>query len=83
MRSFMDENFLLQNPTAVELYHQFAKSMPIIDYHCHLSPKEIAEDKRYRSITEVWLGGDHYKWRAMRSNGVPEGIYHRRRFRSR
>ena len=72
MKGFMDENFLLETPTAVTLYHNYAKDMPLFDYHCHLSPKEIAEDKRYRNITEVWLGGDHYKWRAMRSNGVEE-----------
>ena len=68
----MDENFLLRNETAIKLYHDYAKEMPIIDYHCHLSPKEIAENKRYRNITEIWLGGDHYKWKAMRSNGVDE-----------
>ncbi len=72
MKSFMDQDFLLQNKTATELYHQYAKSMPIFDFHCHLSPKEIAENKQYRNITELWLGGDHYKWRAMRSNGVAE-----------
>lgn len=72
MKPFMDENFLLSNDTAVRLYHNYAKSMPIIDYHCHLSPQEIYENKTYKSITEVWLGGDHYKWRAMRSNGVEE-----------
>jgi glucuronate isomerase len=72
MRKFMDEDFLLQNDTACRLYDEHAKNMPIIDYHCHLSPKEIAENKKYRSITEVWLGGDHYKWRAMRMNGVDE-----------
>lgn len=72
MKAFMDENFLLTNDTAVTLYHQYAKNMPIYDYHCHISPKEIAENKKYRNITEIWLGGDHYKWRAMRSNGVPE-----------
>ena len=71
-RDFMDEDFLLQNETARKLYHEHAKAMPIFDYHCHLSPKEIAANKRYRNITEIWLGGDHYKWRAMRSNGVPE-----------
>lgn len=68
----MDENFLLENETAEKLYHEYAKDMPIFDYHCHLSPKEIAEDKSYRNITEIWLGGDHYKWRAMRSNGIDE-----------
>lgn len=72
MKAFMDENFLLNSKTAEELYHKYAESMPIIDYHCHLNPKEIAEDKKYRNITELWLGGDHYKWRAMRSNGVEE-----------
>ena len=72
MKGFMDENFLLTNPTAERLYHDFAKEMPIFDYHCHLSPKEIAENKTYRNITEIWLGGDHYKWRAMRANGVEE-----------
>lgn len=72
MKPFMDENFLLETETAKKLYHDFAKDMPIFDFHCHLSPKEIAENKRYSSITEIWLGGDHYKWRAMRSNGVTE-----------
>ncbi len=72
MKKFMDENFLLDNGTAIKLYHDFAKEMPIIDYHCHISPKEIAENKRYRNITEIWLGGDHYKWKAMRSNGIDE-----------
>ncbi|NLW56532.1 MAG: glucuronate isomerase [Firmicutes bacterium] len=72
MRPFMDENFLLNNPTAEKLYHQYAAQMPILDYHCHLNPKEIAENKKYRNITEIWLGGDHYKWRAMRANGVDE-----------
>lgn len=72
MKPFMDENFLLTNKTAEILYHEYAKDMPIFDYHCHLSPKEIAENKRYRNIAEIWLGGDHYKWRALRSNGVEE-----------
>lgn len=72
MKQFMDENFLLENETAIKLYNDYAKDMPIFDYHCHLSSKEIAENKRYKNITEVWLGGDHYKWRAMRSNGVEE-----------
>ena len=72
MKAFMDENFLLNNETAVKLYHDYAKDMPIFDYHCHLNPKEVAENKKYRNITEIWLGGDHYKWRAMRSNGVEE-----------
>lgn len=72
MKSFMDENFLLTNQTAEKLYHDYAKNMPIFDYHCHLNAKEIKENKKYRNITEIWLGGDHYKWRAMRSNGIAE-----------
>lgn len=72
MKKFMDENFLLESDTAVELYNRFAKDMPIFDYHCHLSPQEIYENKPYENITQVWLYGDHYKWRAMRANGVDE-----------
>jgi len=72
MKKFMDENFLLAGEVAQDLYHNHAAKMPIIDYHCHLSPQLVAEDHRFRSITELWLGGDHYKWRAMRTNGVPE-----------
>jgi len=72
MKKFMDENFLLSNDTAVNLYNNYAKDMPIIDYHCHLSPKEIFENKTFKNITEAWLYGDHYKWRAMRSNGIDE-----------
>ncbi|MBP1990635.1 glucuronate isomerase [Paenibacillus eucommiae] len=72
MKSFMDEQFLLENQTAVKLYEQFAREMPIIDYHCHLSPKEIYENKSFKTITEAWLYGDHYKWRVMRANGVAE-----------
>ena len=72
MKAFMDENFLLSTETAQHLYHNHAKKMPIIDYHCHLIPQMVAEDHQFRSITELWLGGDHYKWRAMRTNGVPE-----------
>ena len=68
----MDENFLLQTKTAQELYHDHAAKMPIIDYHCHLVPKMVADDHKFRSLTEIWLGGDHYKWRAMRTNGVAE-----------
>ncbi len=68
----MDENFLLQTETAQKLYHEHAAKMPIIDYHCHLIPKMVADDHKFKSITEIWLGGDHYKWRAMRSNGVDE-----------
>ncbi|MGN9164373.1 glucuronate isomerase [Tissierellaceae bacterium HCP3S3_D8] len=72
MKKFIDENFLLKNETAIDLYHNYAKHMPIFDYHCHLSPKDIAENKSFKNITEIWLGGDHYKWRAMRSNGIEE-----------
>lgn len=72
MKKFMDENFLLKSETAVKLYHDYAKEMPIYDYHCHLNPKEIWENKSFKNITEAWLYGDHYKWRAMRSNGVDE-----------
>lgn len=72
MKKFMDENFLLSNQTAIDLYHNYAKNMPIIDYHCHIDPKEIYENKKFKNITEAWLYGDHYKWRAMRSNGVDE-----------
>ncbi len=72
MKKFMDENFLLSTPTAEKLYHEYAAKMPIIDYHCHINPKEIAEDRKFENITQVWLGGDHYKWRQMRTNGVEE-----------
>ena len=72
MSAFLKENFLLHTETARMLYHGYASHMPIIDYHCHVSPKEIYEDKRFANITEVWLAGDHYKWRLMRSNGVDE-----------
>lgn len=72
MKQFLDENFLLTNSTAQRLYHEYAKDMPIIDYHNHLPPNEVAEDKNFENITRVWLNGDHYKWRAMRTNGVEE-----------
>ncbi len=72
MKSFMDKDFLLKTETAKTLYHDFAADCPIIDYHCHVSPKEIFENKQFENITQVWLGGDHYKWRIMRSNGVDE-----------
>jgi glucuronate isomerase len=72
MKKFVDEHFLLQTPTAQKLYHEFAKSMPIIDYHCHLPPDQIANDTQFENLTQVWLYGDHYKWRAMRTNGVNE-----------
>ncbi|MEJ1241482.1 glucuronate isomerase [Chryseolinea sp. T2] len=69
---FIGDNFLLRSNQAVRFYHEHAARMPIIDYHNHLSPKDIAEDRKFKNITEAWLEGDHYKWRAMRSNGVPE-----------
>ncbi len=72
MKTFMDKDFLLSNPTAVKLYHEYAEVTPILDYHCHINPKEIAEDRKFDNITQVWLGGDHYKWRFMRSCGVDE-----------
>lgn len=72
MKKFMDEDFLLSTDTAKHLFFDYAKDMPIIDYHCHLSPREIAEDAKFDNITQLWLGGDHYKWRQMRSNGVEE-----------
>ena len=72
MASFIHKNFMLSNGTAEDLYHESAEKLPIIDYHCHLVPKMIAENYQFRDITELWLGGDHYKWRAMRGNGVPE-----------
>ena len=81
MRAFMDKDFMLYNDTAKRLFHDYAEALPIIDYHCHLSPQEIYEDKRYENLAQIWLGGrnadgtyagDHYKWRVMRSNGVPE-----------
>ncbi len=70
--TFLTEDFLLQNNFAKTLYHDYAKSLPIIDYHCHLAPKEIAENRQFKNITQVWLAGDHYKWRAMRTLGIPE-----------
>ncbi len=72
MNEFMDKDFLLETETAQALYHNYAAKLPIIDYHCHVPPKDIAEDKVYNNITELWLGGDHYKWRAMRCCGVDE-----------
>lgn len=72
MKPFLDHNFLLQNNTAERLYHEYAAELPIIDYHNHLSPEEVATDHRFQNITEVWLDGDHYKWRAMRAAGVGE-----------
>jgi len=72
MKEFMGKDFLLDSDTAVRLYYDYAAKMPIFDFHCHLNPKEIFEDKQYRSLTEVWLGGDHYKWRLLREMGVDE-----------
>ena len=72
MKQFMDENFLLQSETAQKLYHSYAADTPILDYHCHINPQEIYEDRQFENITQVWLGGDHYKWRFMRSCGVDE-----------
>ncbi len=72
MKKFMDEDFLLQTETAKRLYHEHAEKMPIFDYHCHIPPRDIAENTRFENITKIWLFGDHYKWRAMRANGVDE-----------
>ena len=72
MKQFMDKDFLLSNETAKVLYHDYASKMPILDYHCHINPQEIWEDRKFENITQVWLGGDHYKWRVMRGNGVEE-----------
>lgn len=72
MKDFLDENFLLQTKTAQKLYHEHAAQQPIIDYHCHLIPSMVANDYQFKSLTEIWLGGDHYKWRAMRTNGIAE-----------
>ena len=85
MKAFMDKDFLLETPTAQHLYHDYSAKLPIVDYHCHIPPQEIYEDRRFENIAQVWLGGhqvladgsdyyfgDHYKWRVMRSNGVPE-----------
>lgn len=72
MKAFMDQDFLLQTRTASELYHKYAERTPVLDYHCHINPAEIAANRRFDNITQVWLGGDHYKWRFMRSCGVDE-----------
>ena len=72
MKPFMDEDFLLTTGTAKQLYHEHAEKMPIVDYHCHIDPREIYEDIVYDNLSEVWLGGDHYKWRTIRSNGIDE-----------
>lgn len=72
MKNFMDKDFLLNSPTAQTLYHEYAAKTPILDYHCHINPQEIAQDRQFENITQVWLGGDHYKWRFMRSCGIDE-----------
>ena len=72
MKAFMDKDFLLETETAKKLYHDYAEKTPVLDYHCHINPKEIAEDRQFENITQVWLGGDHYKWRFMRSCGIDE-----------
>ncbi|MDR1370227.1 MAG: glucuronate isomerase [Dysgonamonadaceae bacterium] len=72
MKTFMDDNFVLQTETAQLLFHEHAKKQPIIDYHCHLDPKQIAEDRKFDNLGQIWLEGDHYKWRAMRTNGIEE-----------
>ena len=72
MKSFLDQNFLLSNKTAEKLYHEYAVSMPLIDYHCHLSPEQIANNIQFKNLTDAWLAGDHYKWRALRTNGADE-----------
>ncbi len=72
--AYLDENFLLHSPTARRLFHEVAKDQPIIDYHCHLSPREISSNHRWANISEIWLGGDHYKWRLLRANGIDEDL---------
>lgn len=72
MKQFMDQDFLLSTESAKSLFHTYAEKMPVVDYHCHINPQEIFEDRKFETITQVWLGGDHYKWRQMRSNGVEE-----------
>ena len=72
MKPFMNEDFLLQSEVAKKLYHEYAEQVPVLDYHCHLEPREIAEDIRFKNMTELWLGADHYKWRVMRSHGIDE-----------
>lgn len=72
MMNFIEEDFLLENSFAKELYERYAKDMPIIDYHCHLPVEDIAEDRQFKNLTEIWIAGDHYKWRAMRGLGIEE-----------
>ena len=77
MKTFMDNNFMLNNEIAEQLYHNHAASLPIIDYHCHLNPEFIAKDRKFDNLGQIWLEGDHYKWRAMRTNGIEERFLHR------
>ncbi len=74
MHKFMNKDFLLTTKTARRLYHEVASRQPIFDYHCHLNPREIAENRRFSNLAEIWLGGDHYKWRVMRANGISEDL---------
>ncbi len=74
MKAFLDADFLLDTPAAKKLYHEFAENLPILDYHCHIDPREIYEDRQFENLTQLWLGGDHYKWRLMRASGVPEAF---------
>ena len=74
MKPFIHDDFLLQGGAARELYHRFAADEPIYDYHCHVPPQQIASNHAFADLSEIWLGGDHYKWRAMRANGVPERL---------
>ncbi|GEL14176.1 hypothetical protein LCO01nite_17250 [Lapidilactobacillus concavus] len=76
--AFLDQDFLLETPIAQQLFHKYAQKMPIIDFHCHLNPEEIYENRNFKNITRIWLNegtyGDHYKWRLMRANGVDEDL---------
>ena len=74
MSEYKNTDFMLHSDLAVTLYQEYAAKMPIIDYHCHLDPVEIAEDKNYDNITQIWLNGDHYKWRLLRQNGISENL---------
>jgi glucuronate isomerase len=74
MKPFLSEDFLLHTETAKILYHDFARDMPIFDYHCHLPVSEIAENRNFDNLTQIWLRGDHYKWRAMRANGIADRL---------
>ena len=74
MKKFMGKNFILSSDTAEKLFHQYAEQMPVIDYHCHINPQEIVDDRVYKNITQAWLEGDHYKWRLMRAIGAPEEV---------